>query len=117
MATLIWADYLIFASCLAITLAIGLFHACTGGKQKTTQEFIMANRMLAVVPTMLSLLASNVSAITIVGYTAEMYDYGIGQWYLGVINTLLTTLLAERFIVPWMFPLKLTSSYEVRVKW
>ena len=73
----------------------------------------MANRKLSVVPAVLSLMASTISAMTIIGFTAEMYDYGIGQWYYDIIKSILTAVIAERFIVPWIFPLRLTSSFEV----
>ena len=43
-----WADYLIFAVFLTISIGIGLFFSLTGGRQKTTEEFIMADRSLKV---------------------------------------------------------------------
>ena len=77
MASLHWADWLIFVTFLLVSLGIGVYHAVTGGKQRTTQEFIMANRKLNVLPTMLSLLVSYQSAIMVLGLTAEMYTRGI----------------------------------------
>ena len=41
-----WLDYVIFASFMAISLSIGVYHACTGGKQTTPEEFIMNDRKL-----------------------------------------------------------------------
>ena len=43
-----WADYLIFVLVLLISVIIGIYHAATGGRQRTTEEFIMANRQLKV---------------------------------------------------------------------
>ena len=108
-----WPDYIVFCAFLVVSLGIGIFHSRTGGKQKSTQEFILANRKLHVIPTMLSLVASYTSAISIIGSTAEMYNWGIQAWPLGAVGTLGTSLIAERLIVPWIFPLKLVSSYEV----
>ena len=112
-AVLHWLDYIIFVAFLAASLGIGIFHSLTGGQQKTTQEFIMADRKLHVIPTMMSLLASYQSAIMILGATAEMYNWGIQAWVIGVIATVLSIFLAERLFVPWIYPLKLTSTYEV----
>ena len=39
-----WADYLVFSLSLAVSLAIGIFFACTGDKQRTTEEFLLAGR-------------------------------------------------------------------------
>src|ERR1700733_14943715 len=76
MHYLAWPDYLILIAFLAISVGIGIYHSLTGGRQKTTAEFIMANRALKVLPTTLSLLVSYQSAITILGTPAEMYSYG-----------------------------------------
>ena len=40
MATLHWADYLVFSLFLLISLLIGIYFALTGGKQKRAKEFI-----------------------------------------------------------------------------
>ncbi len=54
-------DYVVFSLVLALSAAIGIFYGCTGGKQKTTQEFLMADRQMTVLPVALSLLASFMS--------------------------------------------------------
>ena len=109
-----WPDYLILASFLVISLGIGLYHALTGGRQKTTSEFIMANRSLKILPTSISLLVSYQSAIMILGLAAEMYWFGAQLLLLSTCSFMLTTLITVVIFVPWMFPLKLTSVYEVR---
>ncbi len=38
------ADYVVFTLSLVISLAIGVFFACTGDKQRTTEEFFLASR-------------------------------------------------------------------------
>ena len=39
-----WYDYVIFTVTLLISLSIGVYYAVSGGKQRTTQEFLMADR-------------------------------------------------------------------------
>ncbi|ELU01000.1 hypothetical protein CAPTEDRAFT_107400 [Capitella teleta] len=112
MAGLHWADYLIFAFFLLASLAIGVYHAFSGNKQRTTQEFIMADRNLKVLPTVLSLVVSFQSALLILGNPAEVYSYGTQQWFGSLIGFTIAVLIAERLLVPWIFPLKLTSVYE-----
>ena len=107
--TLEWPDYVVLAVFLAISLGIGVYHSLTGGRQRTTEEFIMANRRLGIIPTTLSLFVSFQSAIMMLGLTAEMYEYGIQLMVWLPIGYVATFLLAERFVVPWLYPLKLVS--------
>jgi len=114
MDYLSWLDYLILVAFLVISVGIGVYHSLTGGRQKTTSEFIMANRSLKVLPTALSLLVSFQSAILILGMTAEMYSYGSLYIVLMATSFTLTILLTVQVAVPWLYPLKLVSVNEVR---
>jgi len=109
-----WPDYVVLAAFLAISLGIGVYHSLTGGRQRTTEEFIMANRRLGIVPTTLSLFVSFQSAIMMLGLTAEMYSYGIQilVWY--PLSYVVVFMISERFVIPWLYPLKLVSVNAVR---
>jgi|SRR6218665_874650 len=108
-----WPDYLILVGFLVISVAIGIYHSLTGGRQRTIVEFIMANRRLKVVPTAISFLLSFQSAILLLGMTAEMYSYGIQYLIFASMSSALAMLFVARFIVPWLYPLKLVSIYDV----
>ena len=108
-----WADYVIFVCFLLVSLGIGVYYACSGGRQRTTSEFIMANRMLSVVPTVLSMVMSYLSAIMVIGFTAETYSYGISLWMWCVVGITLGALVTERIIAPWLYNMKLVSVFEV----
>jgi len=113
MNYLAWPDYLILVAFLVISLGIGVYHSLTGGRQKTTSDFIIANRSLKVLPTALSLAASYQSATTILGSTAEMYSYGSQFMIMILFSTTLGIVLTMQVAVPWMYPLKLVSINEV----
>ena len=51
-------DYVVFTLMLAVSAAIGIFFGCRGSKQKTTKEFLLANRSLSIVPVAISILVS-----------------------------------------------------------
>ena len=51
-------DYVVFALMVVMSAAIGIFYGCRGSKQKTTKEFLLANRKLSVVPVAISILVS-----------------------------------------------------------
>src|SRR6218665_1544684 len=112
---LIWADYLILVGFLVVSLAIGIYHSLTGGRQKTTSEFIMANLRLKVIPTSISLLVSIVSALLLLNTTAETYSYGIQHIIYFTLSAALSLLFVERIIVSWLYPLKLVSVFDVSV--
>lgn len=105
-------DWVLFAGMLVISAGIGIFYACYGGRQKTTGEFLMGNRNMQLIPVAISILVSFMSAILILGTPAEMYNEGT-QYYLYLIGMILAVSLAALLFVPLLYPLKLTSSFEV----
>ncbi len=107
-----WADYLILAAVLVASLFIGLIPAFIGGKQRTQSEYLMANRSMRIVPVAMSILMSFTSAIMILGTTAEIYINGLA-YMVYAVGMVLGGLLATILFVPLLYPLKLTSSYEV----
>ena len=113
MTNLQWPDYVILIGFLVISLGIGFYHSVTGGRQRTTQEFIMANRKLGILPTAISMFISFQSAIMILGLTAEMYQYGAQYLIWVIIGICSAILITERIIVPWIYPLKIVSINDV----
>ncbi|KAK2190149.1 hypothetical protein NP493_86g04013 [Ridgeia piscesae] len=113
MASLHWVDYALFAAFVAVSLGIGLYHALIGKGQATTQTFIMANRNLRVGPTAISLLASYVSAIAVLGMPAETFMFGTELWLGFTISFSCALLAVERVAIPWLYPLNLTSVFQV----
>ena len=106
-------DYAVFATMLAMSAGIGVYFACTGGRQRTTREFLMADRNMNPFPVAMSLVASFISAITFLGTPAETYIHGIAFW-LYSFAYVLTGLAVSRFYMPIFFRLNLTSANEVR---
>ena len=106
------ADYIIFGVMLLISVGIGVFYACAGGKQQTNREFLMADRSMRSLPVALSVLASFFSASTLLGTPAEIYEYGI-QYWISVFGAILAPLTGAFFFGPMFFNLKLVSVYEV----
>ncbi|XP_038659839.1 sodium-dependent multivitamin transporter-like [Scyliorhinus canicula] len=105
------ADYVIFALLLVFSSVIGLFYALSGGRQRTTQEFLLAGRSMTFLPVALSLLATFQSAVAILGVPAEIYTYGTEYWFLGC-SYFLGLLIPAHIFVPMFYRLGLTSTYE-----
>ncbi|XP_040282995.1 sodium-dependent multivitamin transporter-like isoform X1 [Bufo bufo] len=104
-------DYIIFALLLILSSAIGLYYALSGGKQRTTQEFLLANRNMGFIPVSLSLLATFQSAVAILGVPSEIYRFGTEYWFLGC-SYILGLLIPAYIFIPVFYRLRLTSTYE-----
>lgn len=107
-------DYVVLGLCLAVSAGIGVYHALAGGKQKTAEEFLLADRKMHPFPVAVSLLASFISAITVLGTPAETYIHGSMFWlftiaYCGV------GIVTARVFIPAFYEYKITSVNEVSV--
>ena len=105
-------DYAVFTGLLLVSSVIGLYYGCTGSKQSSTDEFLMASRSMGIFPVALSLLASFMSAITLLGTPAEIAKFGTQYWMVCLSYCFVIPLSAYVF-VPVFYRLNLTSVFEV----
>ncbi|XP_021955971.1 sodium-coupled monocarboxylate transporter 2 [Folsomia candida] len=106
-----WVDYFVFGIVLSISVGIGIFYGCFGSKQKTTKEYLLANRQMSSIPVALSMICSAVSAITLLANPVEVYKYGLQ--YLMVILSFVPFNLALLYLyIPVYFNLNVNSAYE-----
>jgi len=111
MATLGAWDYTILAVVLIISVAIGIYYRFVGGKQSTTTEYLLADRSMGITPVAFSLMASFMSAITILGVSMENYQYGT-MFVVINLSYVLSTPVAAYLIIPVFYRLKTASVYE-----
>ncbi|XP_069946548.1 sodium-dependent multivitamin transporter-like [Cherax quadricarinatus] len=104
-----WADYLVFVGMLVASMAIGIFYAVKS-RNKTNDEFLLGSRSFSCFPVSMSLLASSVSAILVLGGASEAYYHGV-QWWVICTGHVALPLSAVVFM-PFFYELKLTSVYE-----
>ncbi|XP_025411164.1 putative sodium-dependent multivitamin transporter [Sipha flava] len=104
-------DYIVFGIMLMLSTFIGIYYRFTGGKQKTTQEYMLGNKNQGFLPVSFSLMASFMSAITLFGVSAEMYSYGTLFVVINVSYILGTPIIAYVFL-PVFFKLGNLSVYE-----
>ncbi|NXH20035.1 SC5A8 protein, partial [Bucco capensis] len=106
----VW-DYVVFAAMLLISAAIGVYYAFVGGGQKTSKDFLMGGRSMTAVPVALSLTASFMSAVTVLGTPAEVYTYG-AMFCIFAITYALVVLSSAEIFLPVFYKLGITSTYE-----
>ncbi|KAF6733846.1 Sodium-coupled monocarboxylate transporter 1 [Oryzias melastigma] len=106
----VW-DYVVFAVTIVGAAGIGLFQAIRGRKESSSDEFLLGGRQMTAVPVAMSLTASFMSGITVIGTPAEAYRFGAAFWVFGISYTIMSTVTAEIF-VPLFYRLGITSAYE-----
>jgi len=106
------ADYILFAVFLLVSIGIGIYHAFTGGRQRTIGEYMVANRQMKMIPVAISMLVSIVSGVLVLGHPAETYTRG-GQFVIRAVGHVLAGFVAGSLFVPLFFRLKITSAFEV----
>ncbi|XP_007465405.1 PREDICTED: sodium-coupled monocarboxylate transporter 1 [Lipotes vexillifer] len=106
----VW-DYLVFAGMLLISAAIGIYYAFAGGGQQTSRDFLMGGRSMTAVPVAMSLTASFMSAVTVLGTPSEVYRFGAIFSIFAITYFLVVFLSAEVFL-PVFYKLGITSTYE-----
>lgn len=104
-------DYIVFGIMLLISAGIGVWYAIVDRKKSNTQEFLMGGRSLSVFPVAMSVLASFMSAITLLGTPAEVYRYGTQYVMINVAFCLVVPSTAYLYL-PVFYNLGITSAYE-----
>ncbi|XP_060068780.1 sodium-coupled monocarboxylate transporter 1-like [Ylistrum balloti] len=110
-AKLVLVDYITFGSAIIISITIGIYFAFAGGRQKTTNEYLMGNRHMKVLPVALSLMVTFESSITMLGFPAEVFVHGIMYWW-ALTAFLFANLIGILIWVPLIHPLRVTSVYQ-----
>uniref|UniRef100_H2Z0D0 Sodium-coupled monocarboxylate transporter 1 n=1 Tax=Ciona savignyi TaxID=51511 RepID=H2Z0D0_CIOSA len=105
------ADYAVFGSLFLVSAFIGLYFAFVDRNKKTSENYLLAGRSMNGWPVALSLTASFMSAITVLGTPAEIYIYGTMFWWFMISYTIVAIVTATVF-VPVFYKLGISSTYE-----
>uniref|UniRef100_A0A3B4Z6P3 Sodium-coupled monocarboxylate transporter 1-like n=1 Tax=Stegastes partitus TaxID=144197 RepID=A0A3B4Z6P3_9TELE len=104
-------DYVVFAGIIVVSAGIGLFQSFRGRKEASSAEFLLGGRQMTAVPVAMSLTASFMSGISVIGTPAEAYRFGTAFWLFGFSYFIMSAITAEIF-VPLFYRLAITSAYE-----
>ncbi|XP_035221456.1 putative sodium-dependent multivitamin transporter isoform X2 [Stegodyphus dumicola] len=105
-------DYIVIGAMLLFSSGIGVYFRFSGGKQRTTHEFLLAGRNMSVLPVAFSVMASGKSAITYLGVPADMYVYGT-YFVFTNLGTTAGALVAGFLFIPVYFRTGASTTYEV----
>ncbi|XP_043561361.1 sodium-coupled monocarboxylate transporter 2 isoform X2 [Chiloscyllium plagiosum] len=104
-------DYVVFASLFVISSGIGVFFAIKERKNATSREFLVGGRQMVCAPVALSLTASFMSAVTVLGGPSEVYRYG-ASFILFCIAFMFVVIFTAELFVPVFYRSGIASTYE-----
>ncbi|RWS13564.1 sodium-coupled monocarboxylate transporter 1-like protein [Dinothrombium tinctorium] len=103
-------DYAVFTGMLIVSAAVGVYHS---GDQKTASDMLTGSRTMGVIPVAISIVASFLSSISLLGLPSESYKYGTQLFVASIITQPISVLIAAKYFVPVFYNLGVTSSYEL----
>ncbi|XP_075145582.1 kin of rumpel isoform X4 [Haematobia irritans] len=119
-----WVDYCVFVLMLIICALIGFYFGFIEKKQKNQKrsgheerrgsealDYLVGGRKMKVFPVSLSLVASFVSGISLLGTSTEIYVYGT-QYAFILVTLALSGVISWYVFLPVFCNLQLTSTYE-----
>lgn len=104
------SDYIVFAVMLIACGFVGIYFGFVK-KSSGEDEYLVGGRNMKMFPVSLSLIASFISGISLLGTPTEIYVHGTS--YLFIMLTFITVSFAISIVfLPVFHDLKLTSTYE-----
>ncbi|XP_064539257.1 sodium-coupled monocarboxylate transporter 2 isoform X1 [Drosophila montana] len=129
-------DYIVFLGMIVLSTGTGIYFGCFKKTKKSIEEveptlptsaatqtrrhdfgsekmseYLLGSRKLKVFPVAMSLIASYVSGVTILGTTSEIYNYGTQYWFIA-IAIILQGIAVSYIYIPVFTALQVGSSYE-----
>ncbi|XP_063913583.1 sodium-coupled monocarboxylate transporter 2-like [Zophobas morio] len=109
-------DYTLFVVLLFLSALTGVYIAFKHKlerkrKREDVKEYLTGNRDLKPFPVAMSLIASYISGVTMLGTPAEMYNFGAQYWLVVVAMSFSGAVVAFVYL-PVFTKLRVSSSYE-----
>ncbi|CAD7011614.1 putative sodium-dependent multivitamin transporter [Ceratitis capitata] len=104
-------DFAVLITILVISAMIGLYYRYTGGKQKTIKEYLMADQSMTTLPVAVSLMASFMSSISLLGVSSESYQFGTMFCVIN-LSYIISTPIAAYLFLPVFYRMRSMSVYE-----
>ena len=105
-------DYVVFGVTLLLSAAIGLYYAIRDRNKNNSEEYLLAGRKINPIPAAMSLLATFVSAIGLLGVPSEVFVHSTMIMWMAV-GFVITGLGAGLIYIPVLYKLGVTTVYQV----
>ncbi|XP_075146357.1 sodium-dependent multivitamin transporter [Haematobia irritans] len=104
-------DYTVFVFMLCISAGIGVYFGFFSKGADTTEEYLHGGKQMKTWPIAISLVASQLSGISIMTIPAEMYTFGI-TWCVNVISMILVVPILTWIVIPVFYNNNISNCYE-----
>ncbi|KAH7946094.1 hypothetical protein HPB49_020340 [Dermacentor silvarum] len=102
------ADYCVLVAVLGISSFIGVYFAWKDRRSTNKKDFFGGSRQLQMFPVTMSMMASFMSAIAILGIPAENFLYG-SQYMVNFIGIIIASVLAAHVFMPVFYDMEMIS--------
>ncbi|KYN10745.1 Sodium-coupled monocarboxylate transporter 1 [Trachymyrmex cornetzi] len=108
-------DSIVFIGLLGVSALVGVYQ-CYASRKKADAvgEYLVGGQKMSIFPISMSLIASYVSGIAMLGLPAEMYVYGTQLWCVVIADSFVSITMAIVYL-PVFYGLRITSSYEAPI--
>ncbi|KAK5642185.1 hypothetical protein RI129_008352 [Pyrocoelia pectoralis] len=103
-------DYLFFSASILLSMCVGIYFGFWK-KATTSDEYLLGNRTMTVIPIALSLIASNISGVTLLALPSDVYIYGANCIWL-CVSIVLGCILANYVFLPVIGQLNVASIFQ-----
>ncbi|XP_077488578.1 sodium-coupled monocarboxylate transporter 1-like [Amblyomma americanum] len=104
-------DYVVLVVFLLLSAGIGVFFAWHDRRSNSNKQFLTGNKELGWLPVSMSMMASYLSSIGILGLPSEVFVHGSTLW-MSVISTTGSILVAAFVFLPMYYKMDITSINE-----
>ncbi|CAN8001807.1 unnamed protein product, partial [Ixodes hexagonus] len=106
------AEYVVFGLLTVSNIGLGLYFSFfKKNRGVTTDELFLGNRSLQTLPLALSVLATMMSALGLIGFTAHYYSYGMHMVWMS-LTYVIQLPFTIHVIIPQLYGLRVTSVFE-----
>ncbi|XP_055297867.1 sodium-coupled monocarboxylate transporter 2-like [Sitodiplosis mosellana] len=99
VATFTGIDYTVFTIILSFSVLIGIYFAFFSDKLKTNEDYLAGGHNMKSLPIGISLVASQISAFSIISVPAEVYSFG-WHYMLIIPSTALVSAATNYLVLP-----------------
>ncbi|KAF5303906.1 hypothetical protein FQA39_LY01691 [Lamprigera yunnana] len=104
-------DYTVFIFMLLLSTLIGIYFGYIKKQQKTTNAYLLGGKQMHPIPVVISLVASNVSGVTLLAVPTDVYLYG-GNYFFVCIPIVAMGILTYYLFLPVLLKLDVPNGYE-----
>ncbi|KAB0796174.1 hypothetical protein PPYR_10235, partial [Photinus pyralis] len=103
-------DHVILYCSIFLSLGIGMYFGFCK-KSHSTEDYLLGDRKMKVVPVAVSVVVSYISGVTLLGHSADVYLYGTNIVWT-VLSCLVATVIGAYLFLPVICKLKTPNAFE-----